>query len=74
MPHAVVIKVTFSGDGDREEGQRMLDEVVVPLAKAQPGFRSGLWMRDGTDGMGVVVFDTDANASAAGEVLGLRPA
>lgn len=44
----------------------MLHEIVVPTAKAQPGFQSGTWMHDGTgNGMGVVVFVTAEDAEAA---------
>ena len=41
MAHAVVMQVSLTGD--RDEGMKMLDEVVVPLAKAQPGFQRGTW-------------------------------
>jgi hypothetical protein len=53
--------------GDRVEGMKILDEVVVPQAKAQPGFQRGTWMHtsDGKTGTGVIVFDTEEHASAA---------
>jgi len=65
MSHAVVLHVKLAGDP--AEGTKMLDEVVVPLAKAQPGFQRGTWMHNegGTDGTGVIVFDTSEHATAA---------
>jgi hypothetical protein len=73
MAHAVVLQVKLLG-GDPEEGQKMLDDLVVPNAKAQAGFQSGIWMRTAeTSGMGVVVFDTEANAAAAQPALNPPP-
>ena len=68
MAHAVVMQVNLVGDA--EEGMKMLDEVVIPLAKAQPGFQRGTWMHNeaGT-GTGVMVFDTEDHASAAMNAL-----
>lgn len=43
----------------------MLEEVVVPNAKAQQGFQRGAWMNKDGAGMGVVIFDTEDNARAA---------
>ena len=68
MAHAVVMQVTLTGD--RDEGMKMLDEIVVPLAKAQPGFQRGTWMHSqAMTGTGVMVFDTEEHATAAMEVL-----
>ena len=65
MAHAVVLQVKLA-DATREEGVAMLEEIVVPGAKAQAGFQKGIWMRSADDtGFGVVVFDTEANANAA---------
>jgi hypothetical protein len=65
MPHAIVMQVNLVGDPD--EGMKMLDEVVVPQAKAQPGFQRGTWMHnvDTMIGTGVIAFDTEEHASAA---------
>ena len=72
MAHAVVLHVKLPEGGSPEEGQRMLNEQVVPHAKAQAGFQKGTWMHDGSGGgMGVVVFDTAEHAQAAKE--GLKP-
>jgi hypothetical protein len=69
MSHAVVMKVQL-GDDVPEAAMKMLNEMVVPNAKSQPGFESGIWMRDTENiGLGVVVFDTEANAKAAEEAL-----
>jgi len=69
MAHAVVLHVKLAGD--TAEGTKMLDEVVVPMAKAQPGFHRGTWMHNeaGTDGTGVIVFDTSEHATAAMAVM-----
>jgi hypothetical protein len=68
MAHAVVMQVSLVGDYD--EGMKMLDEVVVPQAKAQPGFQRGTWMHsEAMTGTGVMVFDTAEHASAAMEAL-----
>jgi len=68
MAYAVVMQVNLVGDP--EEGMRMLDEVVVPQAKAQPGFQRGTWMHNASmTGTGVIVFDTEEHASAAMQAL-----
>ena len=68
MAHALVMQVELVGSP--EEADKMLHEIVVPMAQAQPGFKSGKWLHDGSgSGMGVVVFDTDENAEAAKGVL-----
>jgi len=64
MAHAVVMQVNLIGDA--ETATKMLDEMVVPHAQAQPGFQRGMWMHnEAMVGTGVIVFDTEANASAA---------
>jgi hypothetical protein len=71
MSHAVVLQVKLAGGTD-EDAQQMLRELVVPNAKAQPGFEKGIWMRSAENaGLGVVVFDTAENAEAA--VSALKP-
>ena len=68
MTHAVVMQVNLVGGP--EEGMKMLDEVVIPLAKAQAGFQRGTWMHSQTGtGTGVVVFDTEEHAAGAMSVL-----
>ena len=68
MAYAVVMQVNLVGD--TVEGMKMLDEVVVPQAKAQPGFQRGTWMHnEAMIGTGVIVFDTEGHANAAMEAL-----
>jgi hypothetical protein len=65
MAFAVVLQVDLSG-GAREEGMKMLNELVIPHVKSQPGFVRGAWMnKSGNDGMAVVVFDTEDHARGA---------
>ena len=66
MDHAVVMQVTLPQDGTPEEGQRMLQEVVIPLAKSQAGFKNGTWLHDGKgSGIGGIVFATADDAKSA---------
>jgi hypothetical protein len=67
MAHAVVMQVQLSKDDVPEEAIKMLNELVIPQAKAQAGFQSGTWMRNEETalGTGVVLFDTEGNAKAA---------
>jgi hypothetical protein len=71
MPEsAVVMHVKLPDAVSVEDDLALLNDFVVPLAKAQAGFISGTWARDGKGhGMGVIVFDTAENAAAAQEVL-----
>jgi len=66
MAHAVVIQVKIDPNSDREHRHSILNEFVVPEAKALPGFEQGIWMNDGAGtGTCVVVFDTEDHATAA---------
>jgi len=68
VAYAVVMQVNLVGDP--EEGMKMLDEIVVPHAKSQPGFQRGTWMHnEAMTGTGVVVFDTAEHATAAMDAL-----
>ncbi len=70
MAHAVVMQVKLPQDGSPGDAQRMLEEVVIPLAKSQTGFKNGTWLHDGKgSGLGVVVFATAENAESAQEAL-----
>jgi hypothetical protein len=69
MSFAVVMQVKLPEGGDAEEGLRMLQEQVVPHAKAQAGFQKGTWMNEGGNGIGVVIFDTEEHAEAAKDAL-----
>jgi hypothetical protein len=68
MSNALVMHVKLVGSP--EDADKMLHEIVVPTAKAQPGFQSGSWLHDGTgNGMGVIMFATAEQAEAAKGVL-----
>jgi len=70
MAYAVVIQVQIDPNSDREHRHSILDEFVVPDAKALHGFEQGIWMNDGAGtGTCVVVFDTEDHATAAVEPL-----
>lgn len=71
MSHAVVLQVKLP-EAPPGEAEQMLNEVVIPTAKAQSGFQKGIWMRaSDNSGMGVVIFDSEKNAEAA--VSALKP-
>jgi hypothetical protein len=66
----VVMKVKFREGQTQEDGQRMLEEIVIPTAKSQAGFRNGVWLRDGKgSGMAVIVFATAEDAQFAQDAL-----
>lgn len=71
MPFAVKFEVTLP-EATPEEDQQMLDEAVVPMAKQQPGFVRGVWMRKVSsprEGVGIVVFSTEQEATDASTAL-----
>jgi hypothetical protein len=71
MPFAVKFEVTLP-ESTQEEDQKMLDERIVPMAKEQAGFMNGVWMRkvsSPSEGIGVVVFETEQQAKDASEAL-----
>jgi hypothetical protein len=66
--HAVVVRVTIHyADRTRE----VLNGQVVPQVSGAPGFKAGYWTWStgggGTDGLSMIVFDSEANARAAGD-------
>jgi hypothetical protein len=66
MSHAVVIQVRIDPDSDREHRHSILNDFILPEARALPGFEKGLWMNDGAGtGTCVVVFDTELHARNA---------
>jgi heme-degrading monooxygenase HmoA len=71
--HAVLIEVDTSGQPDREAGLKHLREEVVPRISGAPGFQAGYWLRPVEDAQGIslVLFDTEANAKAASDDLGV---
>jgi hypothetical protein len=71
MALAIKFEVTLQ-QSTPEEGQKMLEEGVVPMAKAQAGFMNGVWMRkvsSPSEGVGVVVFATEQQTKDASEAL-----
>jgi hypothetical protein len=62
--HAVVVRVTIN---DFDSARKNLEEEVVPRAREAPGFVAGYWTRsaDGSNGLGVVLFDSEEFALAA---------
>ena len=72
MTHAVLIQVTLDPNSDIEHRHAILNDYVIPAAKALPGFQKGTWMNDGVGtGTCVVVFDTEDHAKSA--VTALTP-
>jgi hypothetical protein len=71
VPYAFVAQVEFREGSAPELGQKILESEVIPLVKSQAGFEKGMWFRnvDGKTGIGVAVFDSEANARAAGEAI-----
>jgi hypothetical protein len=66
--HAVVVRVKIE---DFETARKDLKERVVPGVTQAPGFQAGYWTRseDGTNGMGVILFDSQESAQAATEPI-----
>lgn len=71
--HAVLIEVDTSGQPDREAGLKYLREEIVPGVSRAPGFQAGYWLRPLEDAKGtsLVLFDTEENAEAASQALGV---
>jgi hypothetical protein len=70
--HAVVVRVSIS---DFETARQGLRDEVVPRASQAPGFVNGYWTRsdDGTNGLGMVLFESEEAARAASERMGEAP-
>jgi hypothetical protein len=62
--HAVVVRVSVH---DREAATAALREQVVPGVSQAPGFVAGYWTGTGSDGLSLVVFDSEEQAQAAAE-------
>jgi hypothetical protein len=63
--HAVVVKVTVN---DRESSEKRLREETIPRVSELPGVVAGYWTRsDGTDGLSMVVFESEDAARAAAD-------
>jgi len=70
MAHAVVIQVKIDPDSGREHRHSILNDFVLPEARALPGFEKGIWMNDGVGtGTCVVIFETELHAKDAVDPL-----
>jgi hypothetical protein len=54
--HAVVVRVTVN---EAERAQEELQNRVVPNVSQAPGFVAGYWTRSGSDGLSMVVFESE---------------
>ncbi len=76
MPFAAVWNVNFEGH-DLAAIEKRLREESIPRLRALPGFQAVrlLCSLDGTTGVGTVIFDTEANATAHMQTMATqRPA
>ena len=64
--HTMVVRMSID-PARAEEAARHLRGDVVGWARRQPGFVNGQWLRspDGSEGIGVVVFASEAAAASA---------
>jgi hypothetical protein len=62
------VKIDQSREG---EARKALSEIVVPTAKAMPGFAGGTWCRALKDdrGISVLLFESEQAARAAAEQM-----
>jgi hypothetical protein len=64
--HAIVVRVSIK---DREAGEVMLREQVVPRVSGAPGFVAGYWTRRDNTGLSMLVFESEEAAQAvAGQI------
>lgn len=58
-----------------DEAEKLLEEFTLPSARSLEGFVRGTWIRtkDGSEGRGLVVFDTEEHAQAATETIRQGP-
>ena len=65
--HALIVRVTIhNADRTRE----VLNSQVVPQVSGAPGFKTGYWTWSTggeLNGLSMIIFDSEANARAAGE-------
>ena len=71
--HAALVRVTIE-PGNDTAARAALDEQVVPMVKAAPGFVAGYWMepQDGV-GFSIVVFETEEQARQTAPPAGSKP-
>jgi hypothetical protein len=72
--YAVVVTVAIE-PGQADAAQGVLREQIVPRVAASPGFATAHWTQGAsrTDGLSMVVFDTEENAEAAAEMARNMP-
>lgn len=72
--HALVVRVKIDA-ARRQEAQAMLEEQVVPMSRERAGFTGGYWLRspDGTRGMSIELYETEAAARAIADSAGETP-
>jgi len=65
MTFAAVTYVSLQGR-DRVEGLKLLNDMLVPMLKVQPGFQSARFLAstDGKTGIGSVICDNESHAQA----------
>lgn len=64
--HAVVVRVSV---GDAEANVKALRERVVPQVSQTPGFVAGYWTRKDTEGLSMVVFESEDAANGFRDML-----
>jgi hypothetical protein len=71
--YAVLTEVDTSGQPDPALGLKALREQIVPSASQTPGFQAGYWLRplENAKGTSLALYDTEENARAASQALGL---
>jgi heme-degrading monooxygenase HmoA len=72
--HAVIGQVKIDQSRE-EEARKALSEIVVPTAKAMPGFVGGTWTRSMQDdrGISVLLFESEEAARAAADQMRQGP-
>jgi hypothetical protein len=70
--HAVVVKVTIN---DEEPALEFLRNEIVPRVSQSQGFVSGHWTKseDGSDGLSMLVFESEDAAQAAAKEIQQPP-
>jgi hypothetical protein len=66
--HALVVRVTIH---NTDRTRDVLNNQVVPGVSGAPGFEAGYWTWQsdggGTNGLSMIIFDSEENARAAGD-------
>jgi hypothetical protein len=63
--YALVVRVTIK---DEDAATTALNEQVVPRASQAPGFKAGYWTRKDDNGLSMIIFESEEQAKAAGEM------